>query len=44
MVINAMNTVELFHKQQLYRIRIQQRGSILKYLERYQACQKGEAL
>jgi len=44
MVINAKNTVELFHKQQLYRIRIQQRGSILKYLERYQACQKGEAL
>lgn len=42
MIINAKNTVELFHKQQLYRIRIQQRGSILKYVERYQARQKGE--
>ncbi|NCC12274.1 MAG: 1-acyl-sn-glycerol-3-phosphate acyltransferase [Spirochaetia bacterium] len=44
MIINAKNTVELFHNQQLYRIRIQQRGSILKYVERYQARQKGESV
>ncbi len=44
MIINAKNTVEFFHNQQLYRIRIQQRGSILKYVERYQARQKGDTV
>lgn len=37
MIINAKNTVELYHDNTLYRIRIFKRGCILKYVEMYQA-------
>jgi 1-acyl-sn-glycerol-3-phosphate acyltransferase len=40
MIINAKNTVELYHNNTLYRIRIQKRGSILKYVEMYQTKRK----
>lgn len=40
MIINAKNTVELYHKQTLYRIRIQKKACILKYVEMYQAKKK----
>ena len=36
MIINAKNTVELYHHHTLYRIRIHKRGCILKYVEAYQ--------
>jgi 1-acyl-sn-glycerol-3-phosphate acyltransferase len=36
MIINAKNTVELYHYHTLYRIRIHKRGCILKYVEAYQ--------
>jgi 1-acyl-sn-glycerol-3-phosphate acyltransferase len=36
MIINAKNTVELYHLHTLYRIRIHKRGCILKYVEAYQ--------
>ncbi|MGH0052068.1 MAG: lysophospholipid acyltransferase family protein [Sphaerochaetaceae bacterium] len=36
MIINAKNTVELYHHHTLYRIRILERGCILKYVEAYQ--------
>ncbi|MGE4454778.1 MAG: lysophospholipid acyltransferase family protein [Sphaerochaeta sp.] len=35
MIINAKNTLELYHQQTLYRIRIHKRGCILKYVEAY---------
>ncbi len=41
MIINAKNTVELYHDNTLYRIRIFKRGCILKYVEMYQARHKG---
>ena len=40
MIINAKNTVELYHDNTLYRIRIFKRGCILKYVEMYQAKRK----
>ncbi len=46
MIINAKNTVELYHHHTLYRIRIHKRGCILKYVEAYQRnklTQKGGA-
>ena len=36
MIINAKNTVELYHNNTLYRIRIFKRGCIIKYVEMYQ--------
>jgi len=40
MIINAKNTLELYHDNTLYRIRIFKRGCILKYVEMYQAKRK----
>lgn len=40
LIINAKNTVELYHDNTLYRIRIFKRGCILKYGEMYQAKRK----
>lgn len=40
MIINAKNTLELYHKGTIYRIRIIEQGSTLKYVELYQAYQK----
>ncbi len=41
MVINAKATLELYHENTLYRIRIQKTGCIIKYVEMYQASKGG---
>ncbi len=35
MIINAKNTIEFYHDEKLYRIRIEKNGSALKYVELY---------
>ena len=37
MIINAKNTLEFYFRDELYRIRIHKNGSILKYVESFQA-------
>ncbi len=47
MVINAKNTLEFYHNQTLYRVRLHKRGCILKYLEAYKnhkVIEKGESV
>lgn len=40
MIINAKSTIELYHADQLWRIRIVGNRSIVKYVEYYRSCRK----
>ncbi len=44
MVINAKNTIEFYHADKLYRIRIDKTGSPLKYVELFTLLKKKESL
>ena len=41
MIVNAKSTVELYHDDQLWRIRVSPDRSILKYVELYGAYKEG---